>query len=222
MAVFKMGFLLVAYLLSRLQGWSGLGGFGLSLTGSWAPALSAGLLTGLLVFTLSLLAALALRFETLQELRPAAVFLQNLPMTLVMTFFPSLAEDLLTRGYLFGHLRSLKPMAWILVSALVYVLNHIWRLNEGLPVLSYLFLLGVVLACCVIVKKSLWLAFGIHWGANIAYELSRLGVTTQTEADPSWSVWTLAAAWALLLLILGLRYRRVFRAVQHKPVGSST
>ncbi|MBK6634902.1 MAG: CPBP family intramembrane metalloprotease [Chitinophagaceae bacterium] len=100
-------------------------------------------------------------------------------MLLLMTAIPSIAEDILTRGYLYGHLKFMKPLGWILLSAIIYVLNHIWRLNDGLPVLTYLFILGIVLAFAVWLTKSLWLAFGIHWGANIAFESSNSIIHTK-------------------------------------------
>ncbi|MBK9532177.1 MAG: hypothetical protein IPO42_10320 [Chitinophagaceae bacterium] len=47
MATFKIGFLIVAFILVRLQGWKGLNGYGLGFTHKWAANLSMGLLIGL-------------------------------------------------------------------------------------------------------------------------------------------------------------------------------
>ncbi|MBL0152988.1 MAG: hypothetical protein IPP93_05710 [Chitinophagaceae bacterium] len=47
MAACKIGFLVVAFVLARLQGWKGLGGYGLGFTNKWAADLVKGLLTGL-------------------------------------------------------------------------------------------------------------------------------------------------------------------------------
>lgn len=116
-----------------------------------------------------------------------------------MTAIPSIAEDILTRGYLFGHLKFMKPLGWIVLSAIIYVLNHIWRLNDGLAVLTYLFILGIVLAFTVTLTKSLWLAFGIHWGANIAFESSNSIIQTKTIVQHDGPTWLLALAWAFLL-----------------------
>ena len=201
-AVFKIGFLAVALFLSRLQGWKFLEGFGLSLTGNWYRLLLAGLLTGIASFTLSIFLSVGFDFEKLEGSETVSFFLKSLPLISVMTFFPSIAEDILTRGYLYGHLKSLKPTVWIFLSAFIYVLNHIWRLNEGLPVLTYLFLLGLVLGFCTFTYRSLWLALGIHWGANIAFELSAQGLIMNDSGNQNASTWILASVWGLVFVML--------------------
>jgi membrane protease YdiL (CAAX protease family) len=201
-AVFKIGFLAVAILLCRLQGSRLLEGYGLSITGKWYSILLGGLLVGIVSFSLSIVLSVRLNFEELKNIQSFSFFLKSLPLTLVITFFPSIAEDILTRGYLYGHLKSVKPIVWILLSAAIYVLNHIWRLNDDLSVLSYLFLLGLVLSFSVVINKSLWLAFGIHWGANIAYELSNAGLQLNRLGDKNASTWMLSLIWGLILFIL--------------------
>jgi len=60
-----------------------------------------------------------------------------------MTFFLSIAKDILTRGYLYGHLQYKITPAFIILSADVYALNYIWRLGESVSVLFYLSTLGI-------------------------------------------------------------------------------
>jgi uncharacterized protein len=205
-AVFKIGFLAAAIFLCRFQGWKFLEGYGLSLTGKWYSLLFGGLLAGMVSFSLSIILSVGLNFEELKNIQPFSFFLKSLPLTLIMTFFPSIAEDILTRGYLYGHLKSVKPFFWILLSAAIYVLNHIWRLNDDPSVLSYLFLLGLVLSFCVVITKSLWLAFGIHWGANISYELSKAGLQLNSIGDKNASTWMLSLIWGMILFILIITY----------------
>lgn len=202
MAVFKIGFLLVAFVLARLQGWEGLGGYGLGFTGQWALNLGKGLLAGLLFFGLSVFVSIKLGYETITAVSSFKNAISQLPMLLVMTAIPSVAEDILTRGYLYAHVKSMKPAAWILLSAVVYVLNHIWRLTDGAAVICYLFLLGLVLAFAVRLTRSLWLAFGIHWGANIAFESTHSIIQTQSLVSHDGTTWLLAATWAVLLVLL--------------------
>ncbi|SIT74156.1 CPBP family intramembrane glutamic endopeptidase [Pontibacter indicus] len=210
MALFKIGFLVAAFFLARAQGWRGLGGYGLGLTSNWLGHLTIGLVLGLAFFVLSFYLSVLLGYESMTANSTIVAFASQLPMLLLMTAVPSVAEDILTRGYLYAHLQKyMKPAYWVLLSAVVYVLNHIWRLGDGPAVLSYLMLLGLVLAYAVLITKSLWLAFGIHWGANIAYESTRaLFTTTSTSEDAG--TWILAGCWGvlLLLLILWQSYRK--------------
>jgi uncharacterized protein len=202
MATFKIGFLIVAFILSRLQGWKGLGGYGLGFTQKWVSNLSKGLLIGLFFFSLSVFGSIKLGYEEITEISSLKSIISQLPMILLMTAIPSIAEDILTRGYLYAHLKFMKPFAWILLSSVVYVLNHIWRLNDGPAVLTYLFILGIVLAFAVWINKSLWLAFGIHWGANIAFESSHSIIQKRDLVQYDGTTWLLAITWGLLFILL--------------------
>ncbi len=217
MAVFKIGFLLAAFVTCRLQGWKGMEGFGLGLRMGWWQQLLKGLLLGLLFFGLAEGLAVTFGFEKFNGIAAAEVIIKQLPLILLMTFFPSIAEDILTRGYLYGHLFSkMKPWYWVLLSAVVYVLNHIWRLTENPAVLVYLFLLGVVLAFTVWKTGSLWLALGIHWGANIAFESTHAIVKFEPLVAHHGSTWLLAASWFVLLGVLLLSVPRQYPAIRKK------
>ncbi|MBS1602332.1 MAG: CPBP family intramembrane metalloprotease [Bacteroidetes bacterium] len=181
MAIFKIGFLAVAYLVARWQGWKGLGGYGLGLRRGWYVKLAGGMVAGLVAFSIAVFVSMELGYENFRSFAPFRIVAVRLPALFVLTFFPSIAEDILTRGYLYGHLSKKMPRwGWVVFSAGLYVLNHIWRLGEGLAVLSYLFAFGVLLAYAVWRSGSLWLALGIHWGANIAFEASRTFVVSDT------------------------------------------
>ncbi|MFA6276171.1 MAG: CPBP family intramembrane glutamic endopeptidase [Pedobacter sp.] len=202
MAVCKVGFLLIAFLLALMQGWKGLGGFGLSLKSAWGYNLIKGLSIGLLGFGFSVLCSVGLGYERVAVYPTIQTLIKQLPTLLLMTSIPSIAEDILTRGYLFGHLGSkMKKEYWIFLSAIVFVLNHIWRLNDGAAVLTYLFLLGLLLAYTVWNTKSLWLAFGIHWGSNIAYESTNSLLNIESLVSHKGSTWVLAIIWGVILLI---------------------
>lgn len=209
MAVFKIGFLAIAFFLARAQGWKGLNGYGLGFTGKWVFHLIWGIITGLLFFTLSVYLSVQLGYEQLLAIEPASVILKQLPFILLITIFPSVAEDILTRGYLYAHLRFMKPYIWIALSSIFFVLNHIWRLNNGAAVLTYLFILGLVLAIAVWDTKYLWLAFGIHWGSNIAFETTNAFVHTKKIVTHDGSTWALAASWTILLVLyISLRLKK--------------
>lgn len=209
MAIFKIGFLFVAFFVAKIQGLHGFGGYGLSLRPSGMSTLFRGLAIGLLFFLLPFFLSIFLNFEYIIDTDTAHHAIRQFPVILLMTFVPSLAEDILTRGYLFGHFKFLKPSVWVLISTIIYVLNHIWRLDDGAAVLSYLTFLGIALAIAVLNAQSLWLAFGIHWGANIAYEVSNAFIHTKQIAQHDGATWLLAASWCILAIILGI-YRRSY------------
>lgn len=203
MAVFKIGFLMVAFLLALEQGWKGLGGYGLSIKSAWGYNLMKGLCIGITGFGFSILCSIALGYERVIEYPTIQAIIKQLPTLLLMTSIPSIAEDILTRGYLYGHLGSkMKKEYWILLSAIVFVLNHVWRLNDGAAVLTYLFLLGLLLAYTVWNTKSLWLAFGIHWGSNLAYESTNSLFNIESLVSHKCSTWILAMIWGVILIIL--------------------
>ncbi len=52
------------------------------------------------------------------------------------------------------------------------------------------------------VTKSLWLAFGIHWGANIAFESSHSIIHTRNLVKHNGTTWLLAITWGLLFMQL--------------------
>jgi membrane protease YdiL (CAAX protease family) len=202
MAICKIGFLFAAFISGRLQGFNGLKGYGLAFNKRWVMDLMSGLHIGLFFFFLSVFLSTRLGFEEITVVYSFHSAISHLPMILLMTAIPSMAEDILTRGYVFAHLKFMKPFGWIVLSSVIYVLNHIWRLQDGPAVISYLFMLGMVLAYSVWITRSLWLAFGIHWGANIAFESGTTFFRTKLLVPHDGTTWLLAMCWALLLVLL--------------------
>ncbi|MGZ3845211.1 MAG: CPBP family intramembrane glutamic endopeptidase [Flavisolibacter sp.] len=215
-AVFKIGFLFAAFMIARWQGWKGLGGYGLAFHPGWVKNILSGLATGIVFFLLSEWLSIKSGYEQLLSVKGAIAILKLLPLTLLMTFFPSIAEDILTRGYLYGHLHKvLRPAIFVLVSAVFYVLNHIWRLGQGAPVLSYLFILGIALALALVFTNSLWLTLGIHWGSNIAFEMANAAATTKTVDQPM-GIWMLAASFSAMLVFISVVRTAFSRCKQWK------
>ena len=202
-AVFKIGFLFVSFFVARWQGLKGLAGFGLGLHKGWYANLLKGLLIGAVFFALSVLLSVILGYDQLTTVAPLADILKQLPLVLLMTVFPSVAEDILTRGYLYAHSKERMNMrVFILFSSSVYVLNHIWRLGDHPSVLIYLFILGLALAYALWQTRSLWLAFGIHWGSNIAYEHNASFIKTETVRGNHAGTWLLGLSFLLMLFFL--------------------
>jgi membrane protease YdiL (CAAX protease family) len=92
----------------------------------------------------------------------------------ITTFVPSLAEDILTRGFpLFAakpRIGSLLLLAGL--SALIYTLNHLWRLSWGWPEQARLFAMGLAYALAALRFRTLWAAVGLHWGWNLALAMT--------------------------------------------------
>jgi membrane protease YdiL (CAAX protease family) len=174
MVALVCAFLPVAWLLGRWLGYRGLDAWYLGLRPGWAPLLAAGFVLAALV-KLAALAAGAeagiYRIGIVSGLGAAVVLTVALSL-LLETFLPSIAEDIVTRGFLMRAFPalSLRP-AFIAVSALVYVLNHIYRLQNGPAEWAMLFCFGLAYAAALYYSRSLWPALGLHWGWNFAGKL---------------------------------------------------
>ncbi|WP_439881452.1 lysostaphin resistance A-like protein [Pontibacter sp. MBLB2868] len=197
-------FLVISHFVARAQHLEGIKSWGLSLSRNWWVKLLLGLALGVLFVGLSTAASLHLGYEKITAVPTFSTFIRGIWWILFMIFWPSLAEDILTRGYLFRHLGKRMPAyTWVIFSATVYVLNHIWRLSDHPAVLTYLFILGLVLATAIQLTKSLWLTLGIHWAANIVYYFSVNMLSIESVADANHqSTWVLAAAYLLLFLVM--------------------
>jgi hypothetical protein len=177
---------------------------------AYAMRLSRGALrTFAILFPLAILAKLAavllgsrLGVYTLQGPVEAPVFpgaLAALLVAAVFTFIPSVAEDILTRGLLFRATPGTWPAPlFVLFSAAVYVLNHVYRLAEGPLEWMRLFCLGLAYAAALARTGSLWAAIALHWGWNLANEALPLFVSTTVRVE--WASPLLGAAAHLVLL----------------------
>jgi membrane protease YdiL (CAAX protease family) len=96
------------------------------------------------------------------------------------TFIASSAEDILTRGLV---LRAFPRLGghwgFILVSAALFVLNHIYRLHKGPVEWLTIFCFGLAYAAALYRTRTLWAAVGLHWGWNLANNL----VDTFAQSD---------------------------------------
>ncbi len=120
------------------------------------------------------------------------------------TLLPSLAEDILTRGYL----RAFWPEKWKLhwlvpVSAAVYVLNHIFRLGKP-DVMLYLFVLGMLLMWSYYKTGTLWLTLGLHWGGNITYQFFANSIENTPIRETGLENYFLAACYLVGFLLIFL------------------
>lgn len=135
-----------------------------------------------------------------------------LPMLLVSTFVPSLAEDILTRGFWYraSGIRWRHGVAFVAASAAIYVFNHIYRLDHGPMEWLMLGCFGIAYATALWRAGTLWAAVGLHWGWNLANGV--LDAVVPTDITDAAASDVLSAAVhvgiaALLLLVPGVRPR---------------
>jgi membrane protease YdiL (CAAX protease family) len=172
--------LLLAWPIGRWLGGRGYDRFGLSLTPGWWAIL----IGGLVIAALAKLASLALGLETgafAVSGTVQALTIGTLAMALVTTFVPSVAEDVLTRGFLLKAAPvRLNFWSFTLLSALLYAANHIWRLDWGISEQVRLFCLGLAYGAAAWRWQSLWGAVALHWGWNLSSAIADSLVATAT------------------------------------------
>jgi membrane protease YdiL (CAAX protease family) len=138
-------------------------------------ALARALALMLVLKPVSVLAGVALGWMRVQPLanpQMGTALLVAVLGAVVSTFVPSVAEDIVARGFWF----RAWPVAgqgagYVVLSAGVFVLTHVYRLVNGPLEWLMLFCTGLAYAAAVARTGSLWGAVGLHWGWNLANAL---------------------------------------------------
>ena len=205
-------FMAIAFYFGRQFHHNGLKLYGLfSFRQQWRN-LTKGLLIGMLIAVLANLIPVGLGWNEISVRMNWPQLILQVLLIAIGTLLPSLAEDILTRGYL----RAFWPKRWKLyglipVSALVYVLNHISRIGKP-DVMLYLFILGLLLMWSYYQTGTLWLTLGIHWGSNIAYQFFANLVSTHSIRETGLENYILAGCYLLGFLLVFLLSRLRFLA----------
>lgn len=194
----------VAWPLGRWLGWRGYDAFGLDARPASIALLAAGLLLGLGAKLGSLSAGLAVGIVGPAAEAPAGLTLTSVALAAVMTFVPSVAEDIITRGFL---LRAfplpLRFWSYTLASAALFTVNHIWRFDWGLSEQVRLFCFGLAYGAAAWRWRTLWGAVALHWGWNFANVIAGASVPLEFR-DAIEGRYLSAAAHLLLFLIVML------------------
>lgn len=203
---FLIAMLALAWPLGRWLGFKGYDAYALEWRRSAPLLVSGGLVLSLLLKYVAVCVGMALGVYLARPSETAAAaamsFASTLPLALVVTFIPSIAEDLLTRGLPFRAAGLARvPWAFVVVSALIYMLNHAYRLGQGPGQWVMLFCFGLAYATAVVRSGHLWLAVGLHWGWNLANQLIDT-VLPYEIASPTWSPLLSAAAHVVMLGML--------------------
>jgi len=195
----------VAYLL----GLNGLAAFGLGFEPNWWQYYALGVLLGTAVQAVLERIGVYLHIREVSGFHLNAANLVRHFLWILFANFPAAtAEDLLTRGYVFHFMRDQPLIAFVAVSALLYVLNHIIRLVTK-PVTDWFYLpfVGVTLAYALARTGSLWLVIGLHQSINVTFYMMQqmMAVKTTTNARRRITYGIVAELIFLLIVVLVLR-----------------
>jgi membrane protease YdiL (CAAX protease family) len=217
----SLTFLPAAWLLGRWVGFRGLDAWYLGLRPGWAGLLAAAFALAVLAKAAALTvgaAAGVYRIGVVPGLNAAALLTAAAAM-LPYTFFPSIAEDIVTRGVLMRALPALsRRPAFVAVSAAVYVLNHIYRLGNGPGVWAMLFCFGLAYAAALYASRSLWPALGLHWGWNFTGQLGDRAAAVDLLDPVLGPVLSSLAHLALLAAVVALAHRHARGTDARLPV----
>lgn len=206
---FHAAFFFAAFLIAKWQFGKGLEAWGFKLNKHTAIQVLTGFVFGIFLYTTTFSISLWLGVERLEFVPAADKILPVLGLFVLGNIFASFSEDVLTRAYVATHLYGRVPVVLLaVISCSIYVLNHIYRLAEGLDTLLYLFLLGAVLLIPLIRTKQIWLTGSIHWASNCTFYLTHQVWKTSTGANtvsPNYVFAFVLVVFGVILLLIPQR-----------------
>lgn len=197
---------LVAWPLGRWLGYRGYDAWGLDLRPRSFAALAALLLLALAAKAAALLIGAVIGVYSIVP--PAALPGVGAAVTatailLVSTFVPSIAEDMLTRGFFLSAAdRGFSAIGFVVLTSLVFTANHIYRYDAGWSEQARLFVEGLAYAAAAWRWRTLWAAVALHWGYNFAGLLFDPVVDAVGGVEPG--RWLTTAVHLVLLAIIVL------------------
>lgn len=175
--VLMLAALVLAGLLGRWLGGKGYSAFGLSISRQSMAVLAGGLFLSALAKLAALSLGLAVGAYGPAAAAPAGLSFAAVAGAALVTIVPSLTEDILTRGFLFRIIPiRLGFGSYVLASAALYTMNHVWRFGWGLSEQLRLFCLGLAYGAAAWRWQTLWGAVALHWGWNFSNQLADLSV----------------------------------------------
>lgn len=159
--------LLLAWPLGRFLGWRGYDAYGLDLRPRSFALLGGGMLLAALAFLASRSLGTGMGLYSAPS-GAAAASVGVVAFALISTFVPSVAEDILTRGFLLRTLPvQLTATPYVVLTAMLYTANHVWRFEWGISEQVRLFCLGLAYGAAAWRWRNLWGAVALHWGWNL-------------------------------------------------------
>lgn len=197
-------FFIAAHVIAKWFGEKGLSGFGLERNNRISKHLITGYLLGLFFYSASFVISVItgeISFEGTFSIQQIILPLLGI---ILITFFSSASEDILTRGYVFKYL----PHKWglgvvVVISSIIYVLNHIWRIDDSYTQCIMLFLMGLTYAIPFAVTRSLWFTIGCHWGWNtVSLFKSQIGNMSDLKIIDHTTDWTYIVTMVFFMLFV--------------------
>jgi len=215
-------FVIASFIVIKIQKHEGFAAYGLFQFRKYKFNLLKGILLGFVFAVFANFISVWLKWNTFStNFSFAQIIIQTLIFA-IGTLLPSLAEDILTRGYLFAHWnKGWSKNLFVFISALVFALNHIFRLTHA-DVMIYIFILGLLLAWCLVYTRSLWLTLGIHWGSNIAYQFFANVISLKTLKETGLDNYLLAACYFIGWIIAMALYKAKAFAIADRSVAMKT
>lgn len=207
-----LAFLLVAWLAARSIDRDMGQAYALEWNRPAAVALATGLAIALAAKATALIAGhelgIYLPQAQLPDARPSLEILATLAWLALGTFVPSIAEDILTRGFWarVPNWRWTGP-GFIVATSTLYLLNHIYRLGNGAGEWLMLLCFGLAYGAACWRAGSLWAAVGLHWGWNFAGQALDLGWPSGIH-DPAGARVLSGAMHLAILALVPLAFRR--------------
>jgi membrane protease YdiL (CAAX protease family) len=176
-------FFIAAFILGYWNDKTGLAFWGLKLSVKVLKYFLIGLTLGVILYAVPFVLSLAFGIESIKDVPPFNdLFKTSLPFVFGV-IFSSFSEDILTRGLVFRLFSGKLRKIWIiLISSSVFLLNHIYRLNDGYDTLLYIFLLGFLLVIPLLYTKNLWITGFMHWAGNSFFFVTHNAI--HTESNP--------------------------------------
>lgn len=180
--LFQGLFFITAWFLGNWYSGNGLKAWGLPFNKKVVRMAAIGLIMGILLYGLPFVISLLLGVEQVVNIpNLKTMVMMSLPFAFGV-LFSSFSEDILTRGILYSQFHTtLKPVLLALCSALVYLLNHIYRLTDGPEFWSYIFMLGLVFIIPVLNTGNLWFTGMMHWAGNVFFHVTHNVMQTETN-----------------------------------------
>ena len=180
--IFQTLFFVAAFALGNWYSKEGLAAWGLHFSAKLFKPLFIGILSGIVIYAIPYYLSLAIGIETIIKVPGLSEIVKTSLPFIFGVLFSSFSEDILTRGLIYKHFNhKLKPLYLILLSATVYLLNHIYRLTSGPETILYLFLLGIIFVIPLMQTNRLWFTGGMHWAGNSFFFVSHNAIQMESN-----------------------------------------